>query len=186
MRRAFAILVLCLSGAAWAQTLSCTQPVISFDFGSTLVSGGVTVNGTTYDRAGLGAYSSWLGSGAQTKRFSPTGTDVRVVCDFVARTNPSKAFAWTVTLRDVTSSLGAPLDNSRVYIYVEKVSGLGQSQVTTLTPISPSMLLASDGDRSQVTQGGGRYAFHFVLEMRAGDKFPPNYSSSIFPNYLIQ
>lgn len=188
MKRSLLPLLFSLGSLGGAQSFNnCTaaSTSISFDFSSAVVSGGVTVNGATYDRAGLNAYLAWLTDGATLKRFVPsTGTSLE--CDLEPRASANQDQPWTLTLQGVTPSLAAPLDTTRLYIYAERISGRGESRVTSFAPVTANLLLARDTSRYPVGEGGGRYRVTFALEMRPQDGYGATYNATIYPTYRLQ
>lgn len=174
-----------LGGAQSFSNCASAGTSISFDFSSAVVSGEVNVKGTTYDRAGLGAYIAWLSANAPSQRFVPSA-GISLECDLEPRASASQDLPWTLTLQSIGASLPAPLDTARLYIYVERISGRGESRVTSFTPVTANLPLARDTNPYPVGQGGGRYRVTFALEMRPQDGYGATYNATVYPSYRLQ
>jgi len=193
------IVLLALAGSALAQqhTVSVNIPsVLSvsidatnvlFDFSASPATSSLTVGGTSYPRAALDNYTAFLDSGAASRVFAATNVSLGAgSADWVTLTVRSNRAQWTVSVAPATgSALAAPLSNSRVRVYSEKITGAGASQTAT-----PTALPATGGlPLAQATtagQGKSRYKVYHLLEMNLSDDIPlSGYSSSVTLVYTI-
>ena len=86
---------------------------------------------------------------------------------------------------NASGSLAAPLDNTRIKVYAEKISGKGSS----LTPTPTSLPLTGNLPIIQATasgQGKSQYKVYNLLELQLSDDIPlSGYNSTVTLTYTI-
>ena len=193
-------LVLALFGLALAQTpprshtvtvnvpsvlsVSLDAQDFLFDFGSN-ATGSVTVRDTSYSRAGQSAYNAFLDANTSSQVFAPSrvsnlggGTG-----DFATLTVRSNRAKWTVSV-SASGSLAPPLDNTRLQVYAEKISGAGSSLTTNPTPL-PTTGSLNIIQATASGQGKSLFKVYNLLELRLSDDIPDGYSKQITLTYTI-
>jgi len=165
-------------------TLSLDATDYLFDFADTTATGTVTVGAGSYPRAGMTNYDAFLDTATSPQDFAPTsvaGTGGNDYGTLVVRTNRA---SWEVTLSISPGSfLPAPLDNGRVKVYAEKVSGKGGSWTPSPTPVtSVTTLISSYGGG----QGRSEYRIYYLLTLDPADDIPTSgYYGQITVNYTL-
>lgn len=148
----------------------------------------LTVGSTQYPRASYDNYTAFLDSGNTSQVFAPTRVDLigGSTADFVTLTVLSNRAQWTVSVAPASgSALAAPLDNTRIQVFAEKISGKGNA--LTQTPAS----LPSTGsvDLAQATLGGqgkSRYKVYHLLQTDLSDDIPiSGYTGTVTLVYTI-
>ncbi|WP_114311832.1 hypothetical protein [Thermus caldifontis] len=182
MRKLAALMVL-LAGLALAQatdnhTVTVQIPSILslqldatdylFDFTDASLNGTetVTVGNTTYTKASLAAYNTFIDTATSTQDFAPTsltGTGGQDYGTLTIRTNRAQ---WTVA-PSVSGTL--TLGNNRVKVFAEKVSGKGSSGTTVPTSITSVSTLISAGSGGQ---GKSVYRLYYLFTMDINDDIP--------------
>ncbi|WP_105318556.1 hypothetical protein [Thermus tenuipuniceus] len=153
-----------------------------FDFSSN-ATGTVTVNGTPYTKASSTAYDTFIDNATGSETFAPSSVAGAGGNDFataVVRTNRGQ---WTVNISSIGGTLPAPLDNTRVKVFAEKVSGKGASWTNVLTTLGAPMTLFNAGSGGQ---GRSVYRIYYLLEMNISDDIPSGgYNYQITINYTL-
>ena len=191
-------LVLALFGLALVQAASHTVTVnvpsvlsvsldatdFLFDFGSS-ATGNVTVGGTPYSRAGQSAYNAFLDANTSSQVFAPSSVSLGGgTGDFATLTVRSNRAKWTVSV-SASGSLAPPLDNTRLQVYAEKISGAGSSLTTNPTPL-PTTGSLNIIQATASGQGKSLFKVYNLLELRLSDDIPlEGYSSQITLTYTI-
>ncbi len=156
-----------------------------FDFTNTSLTGSetVTVASTPYTKASRAAYDLFLDTATGTQTFAPTNVAGAGGNDYGTLTVRSNRAQWTVAIQSVSGTLSSPLDNSRVLVYTEKVSGKGSSGTTTPTPLNTASTLAS---ASAGGQGKSVYKLYYLLTLDINDDIPlGGYSGTITVNLQL-
>lgn len=187
MRKLVALMALMLmAGLALAQTtashtVTVTIPSILslqlnatdfvFDFNNPSLTGTetVTVGSTSYTKASKAAYDTFIDTAAGTQDFAPTSVEGTGGADYGTMTIRSNRAQWTVSVNSISGTLGAPLSNSRVKVFAEKVSGKGGSWTPVPTPITSVSTLISAGSGGQ---GKSVYKLYYLLTMDINDEIP--------------
>lgn len=201
MRKLVALMALMLmAGLALAQTtashtVKVTIPSILslqlnatdfvFDFNNPSLTGTetVTVGSTSYTKASKAAYDTFIDTATGTQDFAPTSVEGTGGADYGTMTIRSNRAQWTVSVDSISGTLGAPLSNSRVKVFAEKVSGKGGSWTTVPTPItSVSTLISADAGG----QGKSVYKLYYLLTMDINDDIPlAGYDQQITITYTL-
>lgn len=201
MRKLVALMALMLmAGLALAQTtashtVNVTIPSILslqlnatdfvFDFNNPSLTGTetVTVGSTSYTKASKAAYDTFIDTAAGTQDFAPTSVEGTGGADYGTMTIRSNRAQWTVSVDSISGTLGAPLSNSRVKVFAEKVSGKGGSWTTVPTPITSVSTLISAGAGGQ---GKSVYKLYYLLTMDINDDIPlAGYDQQITITYTL-
>lgn len=198
MRKSVALMAL-LAGLALAQTtdnhtvtvnipsilsLQIDATDVLFDFGDTSLSGTetVSVGGTPYTKASLAAYNTFIDVGTGTQTFAPTSL-TGATNDWLTATVRTNRAQWTVSISSITGMLPAPLSNSRLQVFAEKVSGKGSSWTAVPTTLSAPLTLFSAGGNGQ---GKSVYKLYYLLQLDINDDIPTSgYSGSITVSYTL-
>lgn len=201
MRKLVALMALMLmAGLALAQTkashtVKVTIPSILslqlnatnfvFDFNKPSLTGRetVTVGSTSYTKASKAAYDTFIDTAAGTQDFAPTSVEGAGGADYGTMTIRSNRAQWTVSVNSISGTLGAPLSNSRVKVFAEKVSGKGGSWTTVPTPITSVSTLISAGAGGQ---GKSVYKLYYLLTLDINDDIPlAGYDQQITISYTL-
>lgn len=156
-----------------------------FDFTDTSLSGTetVTVGSTSYTKASKAAYDTFIDTASGTQDFAPTSVEGTGGADYGTMTIRSNRAQWTVSVDSISGTLGAPLSNSRVKVFAEKVSGKGGSWTTVPTPITSVSTLISAGAGGQ---GKSVYKLYYLLTMNINDDIPlAGYDQQITITYTL-
>lgn len=186
MRKLVALMAL-LAGLALAQTtdshtvsvnipavlrldIDATDFLFDFNNGTLMGTESVNVGGTGYTKASLASYLAFLEAGTANQTFAPTSVSGAGGNDYATATVLTNRGAWTVSL-SVSGTLPAPLDNGRVSVFAEKVSGKGASWTSVPTPVTASnpLTLFNAGSGGQ---GKSVYRIHYLLRLEAIDDIP--------------
>ncbi|WP_038057159.1 hypothetical protein [Thermus amyloliquefaciens] len=201
MRKLVALMAL-LAGLALAQTTDNHTVTVNipsilslqidatdflFDFGDQNLNGTetVTVNGTPYTKASLAAYDNFIDNATGTQLFAPTSVTGTGGNDWATATVRSNRAQWTVAITSIGGTLAAPLNNGRVKVFAEKVSGKGASWTSVPTPVNASspLTLFNAGSGGQ---GKSTYKLYYLLEMDINDDISmAGYSGQITLNYTL-
>jgi len=165
-------------------TLSLDATDYLFNFADTTATGTVTVGAGSYPRAGLSNYDPFLDAASGPQDFAPTSVAGTGGNDYGTLTVRSNRAQWTVSLSVSPGSfLSAPLDNSRVKVFAEKVSGKGGSWTSVPTPITAVTTLISS---STGGQGRSVYRIYYLLTLDPGDDIPTGgYNHQITVSYTL-
>jgi len=183
---------------AWAQTLNCDATEVRFDFAAS--SGpvqGVAPDGGTYYRASLPAYLAFLDALPSSRRFLPTqvvgaSSGLYVTCTV---TTPNRGggggtlcgAGTTRCLRlSVTGTLPAPLDNNRVYVLGQVVSGNATSHFTGFTNLSTVLAYDGGGLFSVARNTTATLRIWLLVELLGTDAFTGGYSGTLTFTYRLQ
>ncbi|MER3557629.1 MAG: hypothetical protein C4302_07265 [Thermus sp.] len=160
-----------------------------FDFSSNATDR-VTVGGTPYSRAGQSAYNAFLDANTSSQVFAPSRVSLGNLGggtgDFATLTVRSNRAKWTVSV-SASGSLEPPLDNTRLQVYAEKISGAGSSLTTNPTPL-PTTGSLNIIQATASGQGKSSFKVYNLLELRLSDDIPlsvSGYSSQITLTYTI-
>jgi hypothetical protein len=140
-----------------------------FDFANNSLSGTetVTVGSNSYTKASQAAYYTFLDTATSTQVFAPTsltGTGGDDYGTVTIRTNQPR---WVVKIASISGSL--TLGNNRVKVFVEKVSGEGNSMTNNPIPIGANEELAK---ASLNGRGTSIYKLYFLFTMDINDNIP--------------
>jgi hypothetical protein len=155
-----------------------------FDFDDAIAPGTVTIGDTPYYKASRAAYYAFLDTASGTQDFAPTALQGTGGADYGTVTIRTNRPQWTVKINSISGSLTTPLTNSRVKVFVEKVSGKGDREITTPTFINTNLVLAK-----AISGGHGKstYKLYYLLEMDINDDIPlsSGINQSITINLLL-
>jgi hypothetical protein len=140
-----------------------------FNFANTSLTGTetVSVGGTPYTKASQAAYYAFLDTASGAQDFAPTSLTGTGGVDYGTVTVRTNRAQWTVKIDSISGSL--TLGNGRVKVFVEKVSGEGNSMTNNPIPIGANEELAkasSDG------RGTSIYKLYFLFTMDINDNIP--------------
>jgi len=163
-------------------TLSLDATNYLFNFADTTATGTVTVGSGSYPRAGLANYDPFLDAASGPQDFAPTSVAGTSGADYGTLTVRSNRANWVVIF-GVSGTLPAPLDNSRVKVFFEKVSGKGGSLTLAPTPITAVTAPIGAGLNGQ---GKSVYKVYYLVTLDPADDIPTSgYNSSITVNYTL-
>lgn len=161
---------------------------VLFDFSSSPQSQALTVGGTAYPRASYNNYVAFLDANAPSQVFAPTLVSLggSSTADWVTLTVRSNRAQWTASVAPASgSALAAPLDNTRIQVYAEKLSGAGTSQTSTPTPL-PSTGGVPLAKSTSGGQGKSVYKVYHLLQMNLSDDIPlSGYTGTVTLVYTV-
>jgi len=162
-------------------TLSLDATDYLFDFTTGTGTDTVTVGSSSYPRATLANYHTFLDTASGPRDFAPTsvaGTGGNDYGTLIVRSNRA---SWEVNL-SVSGILGTPLDNSRIKVYAEKDSGKGGSWTSSPTPVTGvTTLISSYGGG----QGKSVYKVYYLVTLDPADDIQSDYNDQITVNYTL-
>jgi len=162
-------------------TLSLDATDYLFDFTTGTGTDTVTVGSGSYPRATLANYDIFLDTAGSAQDFAPTSVAGVGANDYGTLTVRSNRASWEVNL-SVSGTLGTPLDNSRVKVYAEKVSGKGGSWTSSPTPVTAvTTLISSYGGG----QGKSVYKVYYLVTLDPADDIQSDYYGQITVSYTL-
>jgi hypothetical protein len=183
MKRKLVVLMALLASLSLAQTVSPRvivniPPLLRltlnaneylFDFANNSLSGTerVTVGSDSYTKASQAAYYTFLDTATSTQDFAPTSLRGTGGDDYGTVTIRSNQPRWVLKIASISGSL--TLGNIRVKVFVEKVSGEGNSMTNNPIPIGANEELAK---ASLNGRGTSIYRLYFLFTMDINDNIP--------------
>lgn len=162
---------------------------VLFDFSSDLGSQTLTVGGTAYPRASYNNYVAFLDAGNSYQVFAPTLVSLggNSTADWVTLTVRSNRAQWTASVDAASgSALAAPLDNTRIQVYAEKVSGAGTSQTGAPTPLPSTTGSVPLAKAVSYGQGKSVYKVYHLLRLDLSDDIPESwYTDTVTLVYTV-